>query len=109
MTGARLATGLWVAALRQRLEVQAVPFYILARGDATAGAVVLIAADASGGAALWQREYDLDSDRRIWREVLRAGAAEVAAAACRQRDFDPDLWLIEVEAADLGPCLAELD
>ena len=105
---ARLATGIWVAALRQRLEAGAVPFYILARGDATAGAVVLIAAHGRD-AALWLREYDLETGARVWRMTAQGPAGEVAAAARRRRDFDPDLWLIEVEAADLTPWLDGLD
>lgn len=104
MTEARLATGIWVAALRQRLEAAAVPFYILARGDGTAGAVALIAAHGRD-AALWLREYDLDTGARVWRITARGPAAEISAAARRQRDFDPDLWLIEVETADLAPWL----
>ena len=105
---ARLATGIWVAALRQRLEAGAVPFYILARGDATAGAVALIAAHGRD-AALWLREYDFETGTRVWRMTAQGPACEVAAAARRQRDFDPDLWLIEVEAADLTPWLDGLD
>ena len=105
---ARLATGIWVAALRQRLEAGVVPFYILARGDATAGAVALIAS-AGADAALWLREYDLDSGARVWRSTAQGPAGEITAAARRQRDFDPDLWLIEVETADLAPLLDGLD
>lgn len=105
---ARLATGIWVAALRQRLEAGAVPFYILARGDATAGAVALIAV-AGPDAALWQREYDLETGTRVWRITAQGPAADIATAARRQRGFDPDLWLIEVEVADLAPWLDGLD
>jgi len=108
VTEARLATGIWVAALRQRLEAAAVPFYILARGDGTAGAVAPVAAQGAQ-AALWLREYDLEADARRWRIVAQGPAAEVAAAARRQRDFDPDLWLIEVETPDLTPWLDGLD
>ncbi len=108
MTEARLATGIWVAALRQRLEAGAVPFYILARGDATAGAVALVAAQGAD-AALWLREYDLETGARVWRIAAQGPAAKVGAAARRQRDFDPDLWLIEVETADLPALLDGLD
>lgn len=108
MTGARLASGIWIAALRQRLEAAAIPFYVLARGDAVAGAVMLIAAGGDGRAALWVREYDLDTDSRIWRVVAQDDEAAITAAARRQRGFDPDLWLIEVECADPGPLLDEL-
>lgn len=108
MTEARLATGIWIAALRQRLEAAAVPFYILARGDATAGAVALIAS-AGADAALWLREYDPGTGARLWRIAAQGPAGEVAAAARRQRGFDPDLWLLEIETPDLAPWLDGLD
>lgn len=105
----RLATHIWIGALRHRLEAEAVPFYILARGDAAAGAVALIAAKRDGQAALWMREYDIGADRQIWRVTAEGPAAEISARARRQREFDPDLWLVEVEADDLAPLIAGID
>lgn len=105
----RLASHIWIGALRQRLEAAAVPFYILARGDREAGVIALIAARRDGQAALWMREYDIEAERQIWRVVAEGPAAEITARALRQREFDPDLWLIEVEADDLAPLIAEVE
>lgn len=108
MAEARLATGLWVSALLHRLDAQAVPAYLLARGDDTAGAVALIAVRRDGTAVLWLREYDFDADARIWRAVEDGPAPAITAAARRQRAADPDLWLIELEAEDAAPILAQI-
>lgn len=106
---ARLATAIWVAALRQRLEAAAVPFYVLARGEAQSGAVALIGAGGDGRAGLWRREYDFARDARLWRCIAEGPEPEITAAARRERARDPDLWLIEVEAADLTPWLETLE
>jgi hypothetical protein len=94
---ARLATDIWVAAYLRRLSLQAIPAYVTARGDPTAGAVLVKLALMDGRARAFQRVTQ--GDARIW-EVLTEGAEpEVDAAIRRQRRFDPDLWVIEVEDA----------
>ncbi|MDO5620051.1 MAG: DUF1491 family protein [Paracoccus sp. (in: a-proteobacteria)] len=94
----RLATGIWVSALLHRLDADAVGAYVVRRGDDTAGSVLLIHDRRDGSAALWVREYDMDTDAQVWRITQEGPRAEIEAAAARQRSFDPDLWLIEVEA-----------
>ncbi len=37
------------------------------------------------------------SGERAWVELVSGVEADVDAAITRQRDFDPDLWVIEVE------------
>ncbi|MDO5706673.1 MAG: DUF1491 family protein [Paracoccus sp. (in: a-proteobacteria)] len=108
MAEARLATGLWVAAYLARLGQAHIPAYVVARGDATAGAVLVKCARLNGTADLWAREWDLDSGERIWSQ-MRAGAEhDVDAAIARQRGFDPDLWVIEIESRD-GRTLLDQD
>lgn len=102
---ARLATGIWVSALLHRCDRQAVPVYVLRRGDDMAGAVLVLQARRDGSTALWAQEYDFDADARLWRVVADGPAADIAANAQRQVGRDPDLWLIEVES-DSAP---ELD
>ena len=93
----RLATGLWVAAYRARLEAAGLPAYVTAKGDATAGAVLVKVATLDGQAVLWQRSVDLMTGDRAWVVLAEGDEADMDAAAAKQRSFDPDLWVIEVE------------
>lgn len=94
----RLAAGLWVSAYLQRLSLAGIPAHVVARGDPTAGAVVVKTATMDGRAVARQRTLDPMTSRRQWM-VLRDGAeAEVDAALDRQRRLDPDLWILEVES-----------
>lgn len=99
-TEARLASALWVAAYLARLGQVHKPAYVLARGDDTAGAVLVKAVPLDGTATLWGREWDMDTDTRAWRVIAEGTERDVDAAIARQRGFDPDLWVIEVEARD---------
>lgn len=101
---ARLASWLWIAALREHVEAAGKAAYVTAKGDRTAGSVALIEDRCDGSAQLWMREYDLDSDKRVWSVILDDGYAAVRDAALRQRGFDPDLWVIEIE----GSCLTQI-
>ena len=93
----RLTSDFWVRAYLARLEQAGIPAFVAAKGDATAGAVLVKVATLDGQARAFQRSFDLMADSRIW-VVLREGAeADVDAAITRQRSFDPDLWVIEVE------------
>ena len=69
----------------------------MAHGDDTGGAILVKLNTLDGRAVLFQRSFDLMSDTRIWAELATGDEAEVDAAVARQRGFDPDLWVIEVE------------
>lgn len=93
----RLTTGFWVDAYRMRQEALGIPCMVVAKGDATAGAVLVKLNTLDGQAVLYQRSFDLTTGARVW-DVLSAGSeAEVDASCEKQRSFDPDLWVIEVE------------
>ncbi len=96
---ARLAAHIWVAAYLRRLQLEGIPAYVIARGDATAGAVLVKLARMDGTATAFTRGFDMESDARVWQELNTGPEAEVDAAITRQRRFDPDLWVIEVEDA----------
>lgn len=97
---ARLATGFWVAAYLARLQAVAIPAYVTARGDQTAGAVLVKLATLDGKAVLWQRRYDFETDARVWGVLTEGPEPEVDATIARERKTDPDLWVIEVESRD---------
>ncbi|TPE48338.1 DUF1491 family protein [Amaricoccus solimangrovi] len=94
---ARLTADFWVHAYLARLRLADIPAYVVARGDATAGAVIVKCATLDGKAKAFQRGYDLMSGERVWLVLAEGAEAEVDAALSRQRANDPDLWVIEIE------------
>lgn len=100
MPEARLAAGLWVSAYLARLGLANIPAYVTAHGDDTAGAVLVKCARLDGSAQLYAREWDFDSDTRPWTQTAEGPEREVDEAIRRQRGFDPDLWVIEIESRD---------
>ena len=100
MSGPRLTADFWVAAYLARLRLSDIPVFIVARGDATAGAVLVKQSPLDGTATLFQRSFDLETGERVWMILTQGPEADVDAAVTRQRGFDPDLWVIEVEDRD---------
>lgn len=94
---ARLTSDFWVGAYLARLRLANIPAYVTARGDATAGAVLVKLATLDGRARAFQRSFDLMTGERAWVVLAEGAEAEVDAAVARQRRFDPDLWVIEIE------------
>lgn len=97
---ARLTADFWVRAYLRRLELAGIPAYVTARGDATAGAVLVKLATLDGKARAFQRSFDLMTGARAWVTLTEGPEPEVDAAIARQRRTDPDLWVIEIEARD---------
>lgn len=94
----RLTAEFWVTAYMSRLRLADIPHFLRARGDATAGAVFVLLNTLDGQAQLYQRTLGADF-KREWGVVAQGNEAEVEAAMARQRGFDPDIWVIEVEDA----------
>ena len=94
---ARLTTRFWVDAYLTRLRLVGIPAFVVTHGDDTAGTVLVKLNTLDGQACLYQRGYDMLTDTRAWDVLVRDVEDVVDAAAARQRGFDPDLWVIEVE------------
>ncbi len=93
----RLTADIWVSAYLTRLRLLEIPAFVVQRGDNTAGAVLIKLNTLDGQACCYQRSFDLMTGARRW-VVLTAGQeADVDQSIAKQRSFDPDLWVIEVE------------
>lgn len=93
----RLTAQFWVQAYLARLRLADIPAFVVVHGDDTAGAILVKLNTLDGQARVFQRGFDLGTGARRW-DVLAEGAeSEVDGAIARQRGFDPDLWVIEVE------------
>lgn len=94
----RLTADFWVRAYLARLRLADIPAYVTARGDATAGAVLVKLATLDGAARLYQRSFDLMTGERAWVVLADGPEGEVDLSVQRQRRSDPDLWVIEIES-----------
>jgi hypothetical protein len=93
----RLTADIWVSAYIMRLRQFEIPAFIVQKGDATAGAVLIKMNTLDGLACCYQRSFDLMTGDRKWIVLIDGPDADVEASIAKQRSFDPDLWVIEVE------------
>jgi hypothetical protein len=94
---ARLTARFWVDAYRARLRMYDIPVFVVAHGDDTGGAVLVKLSTLDGQAVLFHRSFDLMTGDRKWVELTSGAERDVDETITRQRGFDPDLWVIEVE------------
>lgn len=99
----RLKAGIWVAGYIRRLNAEAIPAAVTRRGDADAGAIFIKIAALDGTALVLRpaatgiegAEHD-----RFWSLAFpgpRPEEAKADAFLSRQAEYDPDIWIIEVE------------
>ena len=93
----RLTAEFWVQAYLTRLRLMDIAAFVVAHGDDTAGAVLIKLNTLDGQAACYQRSFDLMSGERKWALLTDGAEPDVDASIARQRSFDPDLWVLEVE------------
>lgn len=99
----RLKTEIWVKAYLRRVMSEGLAAYIVARGDDFAGAVFIHVDDLEGGHFLFvpaPAGVEDSHQERFW----VTGFAEAPVSIERvqdyllqQRQYDPDLWIIEIE------------
>ena len=93
----RLTAEFWVHAYLARLRLQDIPAFVTAHGDNTAGAVLVKLNTLDGQARAFHRTFDPMTGARKWDTLADGPEQEVDGSIARQRSFDPDLWVIEVE------------
>ncbi len=93
----RLTARFWVDAYLARLRLMDIPAFVVAHGDDTGGAVLVKLSTLDGQACLYQRTFELQTGNRVWDVLVQGEEGVVDAAVSRQRGFDPDIWVIEVE------------
>ncbi|WGW04935.1 DUF1491 family protein [Tropicibacter oceani] len=93
----RLTARFWVDAYLTRLRLYDIPAFVTAHGDDTAGAVLVKLATLDGKATAFTRQFNLMTGEQGWVELAKGPEPEVDGSIARQRGFDPDLWVIEVE------------
>jgi hypothetical protein len=107
---ARLTSQVLVSSLIRRAEVGGGFGAVLAKGDATAGAILLVMAERGTRTALLERLLQPDG-HYAWQQSGPADAdeADFGAWLARRRRTDPDLWVVELDVADATTFAAGLN
>jgi hypothetical protein len=99
----RVKSEIWVSAYLRRCQAETVPAVIVRRGDAAAGAIFISVDRLDGTVCLYGPApaglEGGDMERR-WVRCLAASpvtSAEASIYLARQREFDEDLWIVEIE------------
>ncbi len=96
----RLATSVWVGALIRRVMAQGDFATVLKRGEPTAGAVLVIHRHRDTGRQSVYGRVTGASGESTWESLAEDSAIDdqrVADYIARQRRFDPDIWMIELD------------
>lgn len=91
----RLVSGVTVSALIRTIEAAGGGGMVIAKGDATAGALLLLLADRGESTALLERTLGLTGYG--WNDSGPAAPSERPAYLERRRKSDPDLWIVELD------------
>jgi hypothetical protein len=107
---ARLASSVLVGALLRRAESEGGFGAVLAKGDPTAGSVGVVLMEKGAnprfferaltaqGSYAWQESHQTFENEQDFRSFLE-----------RRRNFDPDLWILELDIASAERFAAEMN
>jgi hypothetical protein len=107
----RLASSVLVGALVRRAEAEGGFAAVLAKGDSTAGAILLILTERGAKTAIYERVLE-PKGAYSWRTTAAdpsGEGAEVPAFVARRRHFDPDLWVLELDIPSIERFAAEMN
>ena len=108
---ARLTSALLVGALVRRAEGEGGFAAVLAKGDPTAGAVLVILTQRGAKRALLERVLQPDG-RYMWQDVGGQDTEKTddfQSALERRRRYDPDLWIVELDIPSPERFAAEMN
>ncbi len=99
MAEARLKTEIWVQAAVRRANIDGGIVTVVAKGDPTAGSVLVKINRFADGCQVLAETRDAEGRRAWYRGTGAAAVDEPTADAYieRARKRDPDLWVVEVE------------
>ncbi len=93
-----LSTDVWAGALIRRAELEGAYATVVKKGDARGGAVIVKAYNTSDRTARLYTEATGRDGEPLWiQPVVSETESELDAYIERQRRYDPDLWVVEIE------------
>ncbi|WP_367715392.1 DUF1491 family protein [Nitratireductor sp. GISD-1A_MAKvit] len=102
----RLTSGFWVSALTKRLFSEGSFATVVQKGAMEAGSIFILLRDRLGRQALYgpaaQAVYDeARPDERRFSLIIEDDEEAIEKRLDRERRFDPDFWLVEIEVAEI--------
>ncbi len=98
---AELKTDFWASALIRRAEIAGAFAGVVRKGDSDAGAVLVKVATLDGRARLYAPARRGEEGERVWVDLSAGSLGDeeraVDAHVRRQAEFDPDIWVVEIE------------
>ena len=106
----RLTSQLLATALLRRAQQEGGFGAVLAKGDATAGAIAVVLAEKGRKACFLERRLQADGSY-AWCESGQDidNEAEFKSLLERRRKADPDLWILELDIASAERFAAEMN
>ena len=106
---ARLASHVVVQALIRRVNAQGGSAMVLARGDAEAGAVLILALERGENPRFFERGIGPEGVPALVRSgpLQPEDPSEITDYWQRRRHRDPDLWVLELDTAEAERFAAE--
>ena len=108
---ARLASSILVTALLRRAEAQGGFGAVLARGDSSGGAILVVLLEKGSNPRLLERVLGAEGLYHWAFAVNRAAgeAGDMRETIERRRRFDPDLWVVELDTPSAEHFAAEMN
>lgn len=105
----RLTADMLVAALRKRIEASGGFATVVHKGDATSGAILVLAHQNGRNPVALERQMGMDGRYAMVPAGPQAAEnmVKIEDYAARRRERDPDLWVVEANIADAERFAAE--
>lgn len=106
---ARLTTSLFASALLREVHARGGTGAVIRKGDPTSGALLLFCAEKGQIVGVYDYVLDLSGHYVLARVALqKVETAEAVESLCAQRrQFDPDLWIVELDIPNAERFIAD--
>ena len=93
----RLRSDIWISAMRKNAETKNAFVHIIQKGQESAGAIFIIIRNRENKCWLYAPEPSENWERKFTCVSENKNEEECRTKLEREMQFDPDLWVVEIE------------